>query len=55
MGPVGFRTGGALAGTGRWTGFADELEQVMTRFVILPKYGAETLALWTFHTLMPLS
>ena len=28
----------------------DELEQVMRRFVVLPKYGAETLALWTLHT-----
>src|SRR3954471_18077786 len=28
----------------------DELEQVMRRFVILPRYGAEALALWTLHT-----
>jgi hypothetical protein len=28
----------------------DELEQVMRRFVVLPKWAAETLALWTMHT-----
>src|SRR5207247_6048144 len=28
----------------------DELEGVLKRFVVLPKYAAETLALWTLHT-----
>ena len=28
----------------------NELEEVMRRFVVLPKYAAETLALWTLHT-----
>src|ERR1043165_1971282 len=28
----------------------DELDQVMRRFVVLPKWAAETLALWTVHT-----
>jgi hypothetical protein len=28
----------------------DELEGVFTRFVVLPKWAAETLALWTLHT-----
>jgi len=27
-----------------------ELERVFTRFVVLPKWAAETLALWTLHT-----
>jgi hypothetical protein len=28
----------------------DQLSRVFTRFVVLPKWGAETLALWTLHT-----
>src|SRR5438105_120309 len=28
----------------------DELVRVLTRFVILPKWAPETLALWTLHT-----
>ena len=28
----------------------DELAAVLKRFVVLPKRGAETLALWTLHT-----
>ena len=28
----------------------DELVEVLTRFVVLPKFGAETLALWVLHT-----
>jgi len=28
----------------------DELVRVLKRFLILPKWGAETLALWTLHT-----
>src|SRR6185436_17453226 len=28
----------------------DELEQVMTRHVVLPPFGAETAALWVLHT-----
>ena len=28
----------------------DELERVMRRFVVLPRWAAETLALWTVHT-----
>src|SRR5207244_5678936 len=28
----------------------DELAEVLGRFVVLPKWGAETLALWTLHT-----
>jgi len=28
----------------------DELAHLLRRFVVLPKWGAETLALWTLHT-----
>src|SRR3954470_3820182 len=28
----------------------DELCQALTRFVVLPKWGAEALALWVVHT-----
>src|ERR1043166_2671383 len=28
----------------------DELAEVLRRFVVLPKWGAETLALWVLHT-----
>src|SRR6266404_9261751 len=31
-------------------GLLDELEGVMRRFVVLPKWGAEALALWVVHT-----
>src|SRR5438093_3212901 len=31
-------------------GLLDELAGVLTRFVVLPKWAAETLALWTLHT-----
>src|SRR5256885_14156343 len=28
----------------------DEITRLLKRFVVLPKWGAETLALWTVHT-----
>src|SRR5206468_8737865 len=28
----------------------DELERVLKRYVVLPEWAAETLALWTLHT-----